>query len=84
MKKRQYTLEEIRQRQDDLQAQLKKREESLTQAVRQLRKPAEKPRGLVGNVIARAQQMSFAVDAALLGYKLYRSLRGSKKISRKR
>ena len=84
MKKRQYTLEEIRQRQDALQAELKSREADLTASVKLLRQPEKKPVGLVSNIFAKAQQASFAFDGALLGYKLYRALRKPKKKSSRR
>lgn len=84
MKKRKYTLEEIRQRQDALQAELKQSEVRLTKGINVLRQPQEKPVGFVAGVLAKAQQMSFAIDGALLGYKVYRALRKPKKLSRRR
>lgn len=73
------TIDDIRQRRESLRGELDKKFEDLCTTYKRLSEPAPEPRGTAARFIQRAQNFSYVLDAAFLGYKLYRAFHGGGK-----
>ena len=79
MVKKKFTLEEIRQRQDLLRLDLDKKQRAMRTALDTMRTPPQRSAGFVQRFASHAQSTAYVIDAAILGFKLYRLLRGGKR-----
>ena len=70
------SIDDIRQRRETLRGELDQKFENLCNTYKRLSEPVPEPRGKAARFIQRAQNFSYVLDAAFLGYKLYRAFHG--------
>lgn len=68
-----YTIDDIRRRQDELKKKLRGSERMVRSSFKNVNRKPRKPQGFVSRVVGGAQDASFLLDAAFLGFKLYRA-----------
>ena len=80
MAKIKVTLEEIRQRQDVLRADLERKKYELRHHFDFLRQPKRSAGGMFQHFATRVQTFTYVLDAVFLGYRVYRALTGKKRM----
>ncbi len=71
------SIDDVRKRRELLQGELDKKLQQLRTTYKTLTEPVPEPQGRASRFMFRAQNYTYLLDAAILGFKLYRSFRGS-------
>ena len=68
-----YSIDDIRKRQAALDKRIRSSEKSVRSAINNVNRKPRRPQNVVSRFVDGAQNASFLLDAAFLGFKLYKT-----------